>query len=64
MSEVKPWDMFTGMPRATEEEANRRFAICEGCPELTHITARCKLCGCFMFAKTKLQPATCPLGKW
>lgn len=64
MSDVKPWDMFTNMPRATEEEADRRFAICEECPELTHISRRCKQCGCFMITKTKLQPATCPLGKW
>jgi len=64
MSDVKPWDMFSGMPRATEEEATRRFDICQSCPELTHITLRCKQCGCFMAAKTKLQTATCPLGKW
>ena len=63
MSDVKPWDMFSGMPRSTEEEAQRRISICEGCSEFGKLR-RCSQCGCFMDAKTKLQPATCPLGKW
>jgi hypothetical protein len=61
---VKPWDMFNGTPRATTEEAERRFNICKSCPELVELTSTCKKCGCFMYMKTKLEPATCPLGKW
>jgi hypothetical protein len=61
---VKPWDLINGTPRATKEEAERRFDICKACPELVELTSTCKQCGCFMYMKTKLQPATCPLGKW
>jgi len=28
------------------------------------LSKQCKKCGCFMAIKTKLQAATCPLGKW
>lgn len=63
MSDVRPWDMFTDMPRVTEEEATRRISLCNSCPELG-LLRRCSQCGCFMDAKSKLQPATCPLGKW
>ena len=63
MSEVKHWDMFTSMPRASEQEINRRISICQSCHLFTKLR-RCEDCGCFMDAKSKLQPATCPLGKW
>jgi hypothetical protein len=63
-SSVKPWDMINGSERATVEEADRRFAICQSCPELIKLTGQCKKCGCFMAAKTKLEKATCPIGKW
>lgn len=47
----------------SEEEKNKRYSICESCPELM-ITKQCKQCGCFMPAKTKLLYAVCPLQKW
>lgn len=63
--DVKPWDMFDPrVERASEEEAIRRFNICKKCPELIEMTRRCQLCGCFMYAKTKLKEANCPIGKW
>jgi hypothetical protein len=62
--DVKPWDLINGSPRATEEEATRRFDICKACPEIIELTSTCKQCGCFMYMKTKLQDAKCPLGKW
>jgi hypothetical protein len=61
---VKPWDLVNGSERATKEEASRRLQICEECPEFIELTSNCKKCGCFMYAKTKIQKATCPLGKW
>jgi hypothetical protein len=61
---VKPWDMINGSPRATDEEAVTRLKICKSCPELIKLTTQCKKCGCFMSAKTKLQAAKCPIGKW
>ena len=48
---------------ASSEEEQRRYSLCEECPELM-LTKQCKQCGCFMPAKTKLLHATCPIGKW
>jgi hypothetical protein len=50
--------------RATLEMAEHRFNICKGCPEFIKISSQCKKCGCFMSAKTKLESAKCPIGKW
>lgn len=63
MTNVKPWNYF-GEPRATKEEAERRFAICQECPEIIELTSTCSKCGCFMYIKTKIERAACPLGKW
>jgi hypothetical protein len=49
---------------ASEEKAVSRFSICSQCPELINITKQCKRCGCIMTAKTKLEKAACPIGKW
>jgi len=64
-SRVKPWDVINpNSPKAQDEEAERRYAICEKCPRFLGVTKQCKECGCFMNLKTKLADATCPLGKW
>lgn len=44
--------------------AEERYSICLQCPELLQLTSQCKKCGCFMNFKTKLEKASCPLGKW
>jgi hypothetical protein len=65
LGETRPWDLLNpNSERAFEEEANRRYSICQACPELIQLTKTCKKCGCFMAAKTKLEKASCPIGKW
>lgn len=65
LGETRPWDLVNPQTEwASEEKAIERFSICEGCPELIKFTKQCKKCGCFMKAKTKLEKASCPLGKW
>lgn len=65
LGETRPWDLVNpNIERSSIEVAEKRFEICKGCPELIKLTKQCKKCGCFMAAKTKLQGATCPLGKW
>jgi hypothetical protein len=62
---VKPWDLLNPNTEWAEKSlSDERYNICRGCPELIKLTKQCKKCGCFMAAKTKLQQATCPLGKW
>jgi hypothetical protein len=44
-------------------ESARRYTICNACPDFQRVPLTCKLCGCFMPAKTKLENAKCPAGK-
>jgi hypothetical protein len=64
LGESRPWDIFDPNKHAEEHVAKERFEICKACPELVKVTKQCKKCGCFMAAKTKIQGADCPLGKW
>ena len=65
LGETRPWDMLNpNVEHASDEEQARRFDICKACPELLPVTNQCKKCGCIMNLKTKLEKATCPLGKW
>lgn len=65
LGETRPWDIVNPNTEwSTEEKAKKRFDICQECPELIKLTKQCKKCGCFMYAKTKLEKATCPIGKW
>ena len=65
LGNTRPWDFFSmHTTYADDETANKRYEICHTCPELIQLTKQCKKCGCFMAAKTKLEKATCPIGKW
>lgn len=65
IGETRPWDVVNpNIPKASDEKSDSRFSICKECPELIQLTGTCKKCGCFMFLKTKLENAECPLGKW
>ena len=44
--------------------AEERLNICLSCEKLYKPTKSCKLCGCFMVAKTKLAKQACPVKKW
>jgi hypothetical protein len=60
-----PLDMLNPKTKKIEDnEADRRYSICLQCPELINLTKQCKKCGCFMVAKTKIELAKCPIGKW
>ena len=62
---VTPLDMLNPMSKhASLQLSDSRMSICKACPELIKITNQCKRCGCVMIAKTKLESAKCPLGKW
>lgn len=65
LGETRPWDVLNpNVERSSEEEAERRMSICVECPSLLKLTNQCKECGCVMSLKTKLEKATCPLGRW
>lgn len=48
----------------SEEIGDKRYEICQACPEFFRPTTQCKQCGCFMRLKSKMENARCPLGKW
>lgn len=52
-----------GKPSVSEEEIQKRLAICEGCEFLRNGT-RCTKCGCVMKFKARLNTGECPIGKW
>ena len=60
---VTPIDLSFPSRYGPKELGVARMKVCMECPELTPVKT-CKKCGCFMIAKTKLEKATCPLGKW
>jgi hypothetical protein len=65
LGETRPWDLLDpSVQRSSDEKAAERFDICRSCPELIKLTNQCKKCGCLMHLKTKLEGASCPIGKW
>ena len=61
----KRQNLFNKMSEGVQnwkQDADFRMKICNTCPD--YAAPRCKLCGCFMVAKTKIPQAKCPAGKW
>ena len=48
----------------SEEVGLLRFAICKSCEQLNTTFNTCKLCNCYMPAKTKFASAFCPDKRW
>ena len=51
-----------GIRLAPPEKVKERRAICEACDQWDH--GRCRSCGCFTYAKTRLSSEGCPISKW
>ena len=41
-----------------------RYKICEGCSEFRTSLKQCKICNCFMPAKTLFNQSKCPKNYW
>lgn len=64
-SEVSPIDILRPETKWVDNDMfESRISICKACPELIKLTRQCKKCGCFMNLKTKIEKASCPIGKW
>lgn len=61
---VKPWDLLKRDNWTDSAIADARLAVCKECDRFIKATTTCRECGCFMVAKTKLEYAECPIGKW
>ena len=65
MDDAKVWDLLNPNTKwADEHKTNLRYSICKSCPELIKLTKQCKKCSCLMQFKTKIEKASCPIGKW
>lgn len=60
----RPWDVVNPAKYIDQITAEKRMQICEECPLLIKVTKQCRECGCFMILKTKIESASCPVGKW
>lgn len=49
---------------APKDIAQSRLQSCLECEKFVRVTKQCRLCGCFVAAKTKMRSASCPLGIW
>ncbi len=47
---------------AAPKDQAARIILCAGC--LFRVGDQCGKCGCFIKAKTALNPEVCPVGKW
>lgn len=50
--------------KVSPEIQKQRYDICLSCEKLYKPANTCKLCGCFMKAKTWLPRQACPANKW
>lgn len=48
----------------TQEEKERRLAICSGCDYFNHRNFTCLRCGCRLKYKSVLRNSSCPIKKW
>lgn len=65
LGETRPWHLLDHSKLVEDTTiSDARYEICKACPELIKLTKTCKKCGCFMAAKTKIEAAVCPIGKW
>jgi hypothetical protein len=59
-----------GLPKSSQEEINKRFAICQKCDLFDNKSSQCLACGCNLSQKSiflnKLAWADqkCPINKW
>ncbi len=47
-----------------KEIQEERYAICEDCSEFRTSLKQCKICNCFMPAKTLFNQSNCPKDYW
>lgn len=52
----------SGFKTSEEDKAGNRLEICKGCDHFDGTS--CKLCGCVMTWKSKIEAAHCPIDRW
>lgn len=49
---------------ASADKASKRKDVCKACEQYRRALDQCKVCGCIISIKTRLNDTSCPLGKW
>ena len=60
---IEGWSNLVIRDDSVEPMAKKRLEICVDCPNFT-VMHTCKLCGCYMPAKTRSLTARCDINKW
>lgn len=47
-----------------DELAEKRMSVCNSCEFKKVVTNRCRACGCYLPAKTRVLKQKCPKNKW
>lgn len=64
------WHIYSGSPKSTQYEINKRLKICLDCAEFDNKHNECKICGCSISSEIKFMnklawaDQKCPLNKW
>ncbi|MEX0597779.1 MAG: hypothetical protein WD512_14905, partial [Candidatus Paceibacterota bacterium] len=62
--------IYSGFPKATQDEIDTRYSICLGCDMLNKELKQCLMCGCninnrkIFLNKLAWADQKCPLAKW
>ena len=64
ISKLKDLVTAVGSGFIEKEVQAERYAICEDCSEFRKPLRQCKVCSCFMPAKTLFKGSQCPKGYW
>lgn len=64
------WHIYSGSPKATQEQILNRFAICSSCEFFDQQKGQCLQCGCninkrkIFMNKLAWADQSCPIKKW
>lgn len=64
------WHIGNGMPKSTQDEIDKRYAICKSCSSFDEKNNECTVCGCnvnnqkIFMNKLAWKDSQCPLNRW
>lgn len=64
------WHLYSGCPKATQNQIEERFKICLDCPYYDNTKSLCLQCGCninnkkIFMNKLAWADQKCPIDKW
>lgn len=61
---IEGWWYYLTSNRDARARSKPRTEICSTCNLKDKRLNLCKDCGCFLPAKTRVEDAQCPIGKW